>query len=224
MMTTFDDFHGFNIKANWASLCKEQGGNPGKTPKDVHSRAHSLYANILNSELPFIIIGGGVKNDGELKGNIGHVTSTPLKKKGRAERKVNHHAGAILGENPWSLFINDVFMLGAIHRACEVHLALSNEKVPERSVLWDENKKRFKPLGRELAILFACNYQRVNVDKTFGIIFSSCEGSDKNGTLTFTELRESISKVKIEDIQNLLKNKTKENKEIAETEYESELY
>jgi hypothetical protein len=190
------------IKSHWASLYKEEG-NPGKNPKEALARACALYDIILNQTSPFVVIGPGVRSNAELKANIGLLNSSSKEKK--SSKEIECLALAILGENPWSLLINDIFMLGVIHRACEVHLALPDGKMPTKDLLWDEKKKKFKPLGRELVILSVCHFQRIEAPECMGMIFAPPQKSEDHATLTLSELRERISSLTVQEIQRFLR-------------------
>lgn len=200
-----EDFEWY-IKNQWSDLNKEEG-NPGKNPKDAFARACALYETILNQSVPFVLIGAGIRNNLELRANIGLLTSSIQEKKSSKETECL--ALAILGENPWSVLINDIFMLGVIHRDCEVHLALPDGKMPAKEFLWNEKKGKFKPLGRELAMLLVCHFQRIDAPDKMGMVFVSPQKSEDNAMVTLSELRNRISKITIQDIQKFLRHRSR---------------
>jgi hypothetical protein len=210
MITYNQDFHTY-IRANWSTISKEKG-NSGKNPNEASARACSLYHNVLNNkELPFVVIGAGVRNDTQLTSNLGLVTSNPSK----SNKKINHLGGAILGENPWSVLMNDVFMLGVVNCARDVFLALQDGKIPDNSIFWDEKKQILNPLGRELATLLVCGYQRCKAPDSLAIIFMSPNRCQEPSEITLKELRDRVSHIQLSDIQKFLKNKPSKKEEFT---------
>lgn len=200
-----EDFNQY-INSHWPKLMKEPGNLGLK--KEAYYRVYSLYMNIIKKEQPFILIGSGIKNNKEIVDNFGVVTSSFLIKKSKIKVEIKPFSGAILAENPWSVLINDIFMLAAIHRCCDVQLVSPNGDMPTTIELWDEKKKCFKPLGRELAILLACRYFRQNSPTHLGVIFShQVEQSQNQPLLTLTQLRDNISHISLAEVQAFLKIK-----------------
>lgn len=145
---TLKDFQAL-CKSQWAAINKEnKGRNIGKNPQHGAERIFAIYFNTFNAPLPFVLLGlDRIRDDRLLRQNFGLITEKT--------------EGAILGENPWSQFINDGFVLGASHARKEVFVLISNAK----GKIWDVASERLTILGRELAILQIAGYRRVQSEK-----------------------------------------------------------
>lgn len=184
---TIPDF-ATEFQKNWGTLTKDDKGNCGKNPKEAAKRAVQIYLNTINSSKPYVLIGPDQIRNNPKYSREGLITSDPK----------TGCDGAIFGEQPWSMLMNDVFILGSINTSKEVVLTYPKTKQNLLSNCF-ENKKK-KPLGVELSSLCVANYQ-LSQDKKGECKFNS---SEKPDIPTISELRSRVSDINKDDVARLL--------------------
>lgn len=199
LISAFESFQQ-DIQSHWASIVREDMGNPGKNPLDAARRAYDIYKNTYHGNLPFILLGANrIRENIPLVDNMGLVTAGHEKKKKNSQPI----QGSILGEKQWSQLINDVFILGGMHGGKEFHL-ISDGQFPALDSLWNAKKNCMRSLGRELAILKLSGYQLAQTDAGHPIAFSGCMAGDKIPR-SFSELQIKLKTIRsFTDFQNLL--------------------
>lgn len=107
--------------------------------------------------------------------------------------------GALINERHWWPLMNDMAILGAIHKRKEFHLAYDGP--PPDGDIWDTRENRPRVLGRELIMCLGSGYN-VKVDpRTRGIILLP----DSSLPLpSYHELHKLIKRAGLEDIQRFL--------------------
>lgn len=230
------------INKNWSQISKSaEDGNSGKNPKDGIARACQLAKNTAESSAAFVIVGAGVRNNKLLTEQYMLITDVVTKKSAKA-------AGAILGVNPWSKFLNDVFIYATMKARKAVWLAL------DKSVLicsvksfMQSDKKIAKidcskvatnignstALVREIAQLAFFGYQAANVSIEEKSLTGTCvvylkflPPQTNAADLTLATLRDDkkdLSKIDWRAIEQQLANVKSGQGEFKEDDFEFEL-
>lgn len=209
-----------------------------KKEKEI-GMAFKGYLLALDTNLPLLLLGGAeMRDDLALQTNFGVLATKPqcnekmireiFKKVHPPKENANQSVkevvkshvtrGSIINESNWWIFRNDMFILGAIHGKREFHIARPKGNRPSEEMLWDAKTNRPRALGRELIMLKAAGYQRIDsparedyqeissLRKVIGMVFAPPVEGPK--ILTLTEAREAIKQVKsVKDIQEIFSKK-----------------
>lgn len=217
------------VMSKWSEIAKEV---PNKTmrlesPKKEIKRAFEAYQNALNGPLEVILLGDAslrenmelIQNFGSLatESQVDHKVMKEFLKKAliasdsdvhsrhlNLKKIVKYHVtqGAIMYDSKWWILRNDAFILGGIHSKKQFHIV--QKTALTASQIWDFANNRPTVLGRELIMLMAASYSKVeDVDqRKFGMIFiPPCERERLN--ITLMDCREKIASItRLEDITN----------------------
>lgn len=134
-----------------------------KNPEELINKCYQLYLNAFHGKLPFMVVGNEkLCESQEERYNFGILATDhpfhPLNMKGPPTEM---NQGAILSQTKWCVTLNDSYILGAIHAQKSFHLFEPSGEL-ENNTLWDEKFQRPRVLGRELVMLKAAGYQRVD--------------------------------------------------------------
>lgn len=187
------------IRDNWAEICRVNNRKPpAKNSKDAGERASVLYANTCKSELPFVILGRGIRANKELVANFKYITTKTLDK-----RAVDICTGSILDGESWSQLKNDVFMLAVINSKKDVYVIPDENHSISEKTLWNPDEGCLTHFGREIAILCIAGYQRVQVNPDMGIVFqASCV--NKLSEICLSQLMTKVKAFKLIDLKRFL--------------------
>lgn len=184
------------IKDNFAKIVKEneavgQKGLKSEKQSDMIVHACQLYDNTRNSKWPFVILGRHLKEERGLVAKYGYLTGD------RASKKVTP-SGAVLGVNPWSCLMNDIFIYAAIKTNKAFRLIVKKETLGALGESYH--------LSRELQMALLNGYAPFHISKNdddSNSYWLACPEESKmqaNRDLTFSSFRQSIQAISKEAI------------------------
>lgn len=183
-------------KIGWAQI-SQQRGNSGKSPKDANKRCTKLFINTINNPYDFILLGQGNLRSREEYKKYGLITDKTT--------------GAILGINPWSTMLNDVFIYASVIARKSVKLILNNKSsditISDLTIQLKKDQTILSTLGRELAQLIIFDYQIFESRDEY-IIFSP---PNRIIYLEFSDLWKRINQEHPKKIAEFIKKKEPSN-------------
>ncbi|NGX38851.1 MAG: hypothetical protein KR126chlam1_00166 [Chlamydiae bacterium] len=208
------------MKGLYADLSRETPKGKLLPPKQEALRGYTAYELGSDTNLPFIILGAAdIREDEDLLHSFGTLATEPqanerevkkflakslvLSPKTAKKITKNHLTrGSIVNDSNWSVFRNDMFMLGAIHAGKEFHVVTQKKGKISDKLLWDKKNNRPRVLGREIYLLYLHGFQRIDADKNMGVVFAPPAEPYKN--LTLTDCRNAIASIKsVKDIREI---------------------
>jgi hypothetical protein len=119
----------------------------------------------------------------------------------------NHgEKGSIVKDNSWHIFLNDAFIIGAVHARRHFHLYNSDDNcsiITSVSSLWDKDKGRFRVLGREIAMLMIADYIPLS-SKITGKTMLSFIPPYELTTITISDFKKQLRSVVYDDVSEYL--------------------
>jgi hypothetical protein len=164
---------------------------------ELEAECQKIYEKAKMSSDPFVLGSEELRSSEgvpEMK-NFGVLcTTTPACPKAVISSGVDIHTGSILCDSSWSVFKNDWAMMGVIHAGRTCYVSKIHDRMLHED-LWDDENRRPKVLGREIAMLHAAGYRQV----------ASTDLASRYGH-TFVALdRELCSKISYADMVKKLK-------------------
>ncbi len=160
----FEDFSQ-QVSEVWdSSLAKKQiKTSQASHREDFEKRCYKMYLNAIEGILPFMVVGHeGLCESVEMLYNFGVLsTDEPFcKKEIKGPLPTEMHQGAVLSQSNWSVLLNDSYIFGAIHARKSFHLYEPEGRLPNKN-FWDDQNQRPRVLGREVMMLKAAGYIRL---------------------------------------------------------------
>jgi hypothetical protein len=216
------------MESKWELYRVESGG--GFDHDLMFSAIFKAYVNANRAKIHDIILGSAdLRTDNPLLQNFGTLSVTPehniaetvkffesISGKRPSQRLVRRlsqdhlQRGSIVHDKDWHVFLNDAFMLGAIHSGKEFQIKhIKVDDTPQLisdDQLWDEKANRFRVFGRELAMLSISGYIPAvySIDGKRNLVFLPPEESTKPKNMTFNDVKARLSNCNLQTLKRYL--------------------